>query len=318
MKNKRSKSKKVSVTKQHLSSVLKNKNDHQKLIARFHCLNKQKVEIQQKIHSVQPTNVFEKEAILIENNYKKRLEDIEQELNDLGGLVVYQKASIVGEKRFNSSSYFLNSMGGCLKKLRKDLNRPLQLLDVGALGENYVKERSWIHTTAIDLHPTCTFVKQADFFDLPQANSSEKVNHGTEITIPAGGFDIIALSLVINFVGDPTKRGEMIQKAYHLLQKKLPLTGDNLDLLSSGEGFGGLLYVVVPRPCVDNSRYLDQTQYLKIFESCGFHLITSKYSTKLAFHIFYRRSSDMKASTIKFPKKKLRDGPSLNNFSIII
>jgi len=158
MKSKRHKKcKKLAVTQQHLASMVKNQHDHQKLIAKFHGLNKQKGDVQRKLSGI-------KVDLPTQREYEKKLEKLDELLNELGGLVVYQKASIVGEKKFNTSRYFLYSMEEVLKPLTVQLGRPLQLLDVGALGANYTKERSWLHTTAIDLHPTCVFVKKADFF----------------------------------------------------------------------------------------------------------------------------------------------------------
>ena len=67
----------------------------------------------------------------------------------------------------------------------------LCLLDVGALGRNYVKESKWIQVDAIDLNSQNPHIRQIDFFDFN----------------PVIDYDIVALALVVNFVGDPRKRG---------------------------------------------------------------------------------------------------------------
>jgi hypothetical protein len=54
---------------------------------------------------------------------------------------------------------------------------------------------------------------------------------------------------------------------------------------------GGLLFLVLPRACVDNSRYLTHELLLRILrEGCGFRLVSHKFSPKLAFYVMKRPS----------------------------
>lgn len=101
----------------------------------------------------------------------------------------------------------------------------------------------------------------------------------------------------------------MITKSFSLLKKQLPSS-------DKGDALGGYLYVVMPLPCISNSRYMDEDRYLKIFQASGFELMASKTSPKLAFHIFRRLASPPPKAC--FPKFKLRDGPALNNFTIVL
>jgi len=148
-------------------------------------------------------------------------------------------------------------------------------------------------------------LKKQIFFKIPLPNPLREISFNPEISIPQGGFDVISLSLVINFVGDPNQRGDMIKKAYHLIQSHLQVSFDNTLTSSANTGFGGFLYVVIPRSCILNSRYLDQNHYLDLFQICGFQLITSKYSSKLAFHIFRRQTTtpQITKEAIRRPKK---------------
>jgi hypothetical protein len=73
------------------------------------------------------------------------------------GADLYQKASLKGEE--------LRGGYNTARWLVRQLERPagsekISLLDIGALSENYHKERSWVDVTAIDLNAQDPFVRQ--------------------------------------------------------------------------------------------------------------------------------------------------------------
>lgn len=69
------------------------------------------------------------------------------------------------------------------------------MLDVGAISpNNYHKESSWIETVAIDLNPQAEGITKADF-----------LTYETDTK-----FNIVCLSLVLNFLGDPKDRGSLV------------------------------------------------------------------------------------------------------------
>lgn len=73
-----------------------------------------------------------------------------------------------------------------------------RLLEVGALKpDNYASCRSWLDITCIDLHSNHPSIKERDF--LTMIDDEEK-----------GVWDIISLSLVVNFVPEPRDRGYYI------------------------------------------------------------------------------------------------------------
>jgi 25S rRNA (adenine2142-N1)-methyltransferase len=73
---------------------------------------------------------------------------------------------------------------------------PLRLLDVGAISGTAYADCPDIVATSIDLHPQSETVTQADFFRLPTP-------------LPAEAYDVVALSLVLNFVGSVEERGAL-------------------------------------------------------------------------------------------------------------
>ena len=83
---------------------------------------------------------------------------MKKEFEELGGMDMYQEASLEGEKlkKFQTSTWFLKQITqkNCTLKLMsnfdfKNANKRLKLLDVGALSFNYDKQSKWIDCTAI-------------------------------------------------------------------------------------------------------------------------------------------------------------------------
>jgi hypothetical protein len=79
---------------------------------------------------------------------------------------------------------------------------------------------------------------------------------------------------------------------------------------------GGLLLVVMPRACMDNSRYMTQERFVAIIEAQGFTLLRDKLSTRLAFYVLQQDSS--KRRQRGFKKELLREGGGMNNFSVVL
>ena len=168
------------------------------------------------------------------------------ELNELGGLRVYQRASIAGSKVFNSSKWLIRSLG----KIRSERDGKLRLLDVGALCKSY-ESTKWIDATYIDLLPV-----------LPSIQKANILNYQSNVP-----FDVICLSLVLNFEGCPMKRFKIIQ---------------NCKLLLNNYGY---CYIVLPKPAIIESRYINEQEFLDCLRSLKFKCVDKHYSPKLAFFL---------------------------------
>ena len=210
---------------------------------------------------------------------------LEAKKTKIGGINAYQKASKLGEVRhgsFNSAKWVLKQLKAhnvCANTNRTDGGK-LSLLDVGALDNNYKKHSKWIQSTPIDLNPQSNDVIKADFL---------KLDHKE--------YDVVVLSLVINFEGDIRKRGDMLRKCPELMVDQ------------------GHLFIVLPLPCLDNSRYLNEELFVSMMESLGFDVCARHSSRKLSFFMFrYTRRAQVKS----FPKKILRKGGNHNNFAIVL
>lgn len=136
---------------------------------------------------------------------------LQQEQDALGGLEEYQQASLHGARHGESSKWLITELE------KRHGRRATRLLDVGAIaGTSYKKYKS-IEPTYIDLNPQADHVIKADFLHFP---------------LPETPYDVVCLSLVLNFVGSIEDRTRMLRRAHDFLHAE------------------GYLYVVLPSACV--------------------------------------------------------------------
>ena len=247
-------------------SIRKDKN----LINKYHALKK----IEEAI---------KKDTSLSNVDKSRKLLQLSSKMEKLGGLEAYQKASRLGETRnggFNSAKWVL-------KQLKVHNIRPtsgdnkLKLLDVGALDSNYRKQ-TWIDCTSIDLNPQSRSVIKADFLKLDSSKTK---------------YDIVVLSLVINFEGNPNRRGDMLTFCTKIISRN------------------GYLFVVLPLPCIENSRFFSEELFIAMSGSLGFDMV-AKHSSRRLYFAMLKKTGSVKPTS--FPRKTLRAGDGHNNFAIIL
>lgn len=134
-------------------------------------------------------------------------------------------------------------------------------------------------------------------------------------------FDIISLSLVVNFVPDALQRGEMLRRTLQFLRSTFSFssssgTSDSDSPENSDEMFPSL-FLVLPRSCLDNSRYFTDERLVAIMQSLGYTRIRAKTTQKLAYSL-WRRDGVMKPGGETFGKKEVNPGRSRNNFVITL
>ncbi|KAF9504590.1 hypothetical protein BS47DRAFT_660044 [Hydnum rufescens UP504] len=163
---------------------------------------------------------------------REKLDQVRKEMERIGGLKVYQEMSSIGQgsdRGGGIEKVLVEWLPGLLPEThgKGKGKEKLKLLEVGALKpDNYDRYRSWISNTPIDLRSRHPLIKQQDFLQI-------------DVTTNAGQWDVISLSLVLNFVPQARDRGKMLRLAHTFLRTR------------------GLLFIVLPLPCVQNSRYLD-------------------------------------------------------------
>ncbi|KII88917.1 hypothetical protein PLICRDRAFT_159865 [Plicaturopsis crispa FD-325 SS-3] len=222
----------------------------------------------------------------------KQLADVEEEIERLGGLSAYQRMSSIGQG---------NDRGGGSEKVLiawlRDIGvadrvgKPkLRLLEVGALKhDNYAACSAWIEATPIDLRSRHPSIAEQDFLLMDPLEHHET-------------WDIISLSLVVNFVPDPAQRGRMLSLAYKMIRPS------------------GLLFLALPLPCVQNSRYLTFEHLTLLMKALGFEELKVKWKKggKMAYWLYRRTDAAHNASTEPFRKKIVFRQGSRNNFAIVL
>jgi 25S rRNA (adenine2142-N1)-methyltransferase len=82
---------------------------------------------------------------------------------------------------------------------------------------------------------------------------------------------------------------------------------------SGDDGIFPALFVVLPLPCVENSRYLTTQHFLAIMASLGYLLKESKQSKRIAYWLFHWTGT---IKEVSWRKKIIQEGTKRNNFAI--
>lgn len=185
-------------------------------------------------------------------------------------------------------------------------NKKLRLLEVGALSPDNACSRSNLFSvTRIDLNSRDPSIEAQDFMDRPIP------------TADGERFDIISLSLVLNYVSLPAARGEMLERTTEFL-RHTPLEGEGEQGSRVTELFPSL-FLVLPAPCVTNSRYLDERRLEEMMGNLGYRLARRKLSAKLIYQLWHHVCKAQSSGRQKeFSKKEeVNPGRTRNNFAIM-
>lgn len=214
------------------------------------------------------------------------LQKINYEIIEKGGLSKYQIASIHGQesKRGSDSSKWLFETMPELKEMKQSL----KVLEIGSLSTKNVISKYSKSITRIDLNSNEPAILKQDFMERPIPTDEDEK------------FNLISCSLVLNFVPNAKARGEMMERFEKFLTKQSDMS---------------LVFIVLPLSCITNSRYCDKAHFEKISTSIGYELVKYSEAKKLVYMVLKWTG---KTNLQSFPKKKIRDGPTMNNFSIII
>lgn len=224
------------------------------------------------------------------------------EITALGGLDRYQQASLLGQSKVrggDSSVVLLEWLAPFFSNKDSSSGR-ITMLEVGALSTaNACSTSGRFDNVRIDLNNQEPGILKQDFMERPlPAGASEK-------------FDIISLSLVLNFVPDPVGRGDMLRRTTQFLRRRSRTSPNGEEPFPS-------LFLVLPRSCVLNSRYCTEERLEQIMSSLGFSRVESKTTQKLIYCLWVLSSQAPSAQQQEFPKKELNPGPTRNNFAIVL
>ncbi|KAI0933850.1 hypothetical protein AcW1_005562 [Taiwanofungus camphoratus] len=271
-----------------VSASSSNPSSTRTLIRRFHVLIKRKAQLENAIKDEKTSSGV--------NELKKALMEVEREMEELGGLSTYQRMSSIGQG---------NDRGGGTEKVLiewlKELGMSsstqnktrLRLLEVGALKpDNYAACSAWIQNTPIDLRSLHPSIIEQDFLLMDEVDHREK-------------WDVISLSLVVNFVPDVKDRGRMLNLAHAMLCPN------------------GLLFLALPLPCIMNSRYLTPEHFDGLTNVIGFSIIRKRWKEggKMAYWLLRKSLADTttgRSARAPYQKKTILRQGRRNNFAILL
>ncbi|KAG9318141.1 nucleolus protein, partial [Chiua virens] len=245
------------------------------LIRRFHVLLKKQRQLQKNVSSV--TN-------------EEELGKVEEEIEQLGGLAAYQRMSSIGQgtDRGGGSEQVLIKWLVDMGFSKRDDKEPLSLLEVGALKpDNYVSCSLWMTTTPIDLRSRYPSILEQDFLTMNVHEHAEK-------------WDLISLSLVVNFVPDAKDRGRMLVLAHTFLRAS------------------GMLFLVLPLPCVENSRYMTFERLDGLMGAVGFVEVARRWREggKICYWLYKKVHG--RGGSEEFRRKRVCREGRRNNFCIVL
>ncbi|MCJ1271433.1 hypothetical protein MMC22_011333 [Lobaria immixta] len=271
---------------------------------------------------------------------------LEVQIEAHGGLALYQRVSMLGqsaERGGDSGRVLRGWVEESLSRTRRKGNggsegfrsaNKIRMLEVGALKvDNACSCSPRFDVERIDLHSQHPRIQTQDFMQRPLPSTTDEK------------FDIVSLSLVLNYLGTSIGRGEMLRRVHkfliqpHLQTATTDDTTSNdacgeaacLVLEAEAEERGLLcpgLFLVLPAPCVTNSRYLDKRRLEDMMRHLGYVRTRQKMSKKLIYYFWQfvggggDESVEERPGSEKSPrffrKEEIRPGAKRNNFSIVL
>ncbi|KAK5119960.1 hypothetical protein LTR85_007036 [Meristemomyces frigidus] len=229
------------------------------------------------------------------------VDELKKRIADLGGLKSYQMASIQGQandRGGDSSIVLMEWLKPAAAQIAGQKTKP-RLLEVGALStKNACSKSGLLDIERIDLFSQADGIIQQDFMERPIPTSDK------------AKFDIISLSLVLNFVPDAEGRGEMLRRTCQFLDTRAPSTSPK-----ELQAITPALFLVLPAPCLTNSRYTNEERLTSIMASLGYVMLHFKQTAKLVYTLWQLRDKPVPEEQI-FSKKQVNPGGGKNNFSI--
>ncbi|KAH8170765.1 25S rRNA (adenine(2142)-N(1))-methyltransferase, bmt2 domain-containing protein [Sarocladium implicatum] len=226
--------------------------------------------------------------------------ELAREIESLGGLDQYQQASLQGQsldRGGDTSKILLDWLP--LADMRAVKGR-LRMLEIGSLStKNACSHSGFFEMVNIDLNSQEPGIEQQDFMERPLPSDD------------ADRFDIISLSLVLNFVPDHSTRGQMLLRTLSFLRSTSEVNDAKLESVFPS------LFLVLPRSCTDNSRYFTEARLAEIMGSLGYVRLQRKLTQKLAYSL-WKWDGLTRKPTRSFSKTELNPGKTRNNFVITL
>ncbi|KAK3619519.1 25S rRNA (adenine2142-N1)-methyltransferase [Elasticomyces elasticus] len=230
-------------------------------------------------------------------------DELKKRIEDLGGLKSYQLASLQGQAKDrggDSSTVLMEWLKPLAAQMAKR-EQKIRLLEVGALSTaNACSKSGLFDIERIDLYSQAEGILQQDFMERPLPDSDKSQ------------FDIISLSLVLNFVPDPEGRGQMLRRTCQFLNKHARRAfGEELQAVYPA------LFLVLPAPCIVNARYINEERLTTMMSTLGYVMLERKLTSNLVYYLWQLRDKPRKDFQ-DFPKKQVNPGAGRNNFCVVL
>jgi 25S rRNA (adenine2142-N1)-methyltransferase len=256
-------------------------------------------------------NLLKEQSQAARSGDLKKAETIAKEIEANGGLEKYQLASQTGQldERGGDTSKILKSwleeageLPAQSEPSAANSTRNISVLEIGCLSPyNAISKCKGIDVIRIDLHSTDPAILEQDFMKRPLPCSDKE------------RFDLISLSLVLNYVAEPSSRGDMLLRTTRFL-RSMPILQPTER--PNQQGYYPILFFTLPLPCVTNSRYMTEQHLENIMMSLGYELKFSKSTAKIYYSLWHFDQS--RAQKKEFKKIEMAPGKGKNNFSIVI
>lgn len=304
-----------------------------------------------------------------------QIHELERQLAEAGGLKTYQLASTVGQsssrggdssrvlvewlrdeiepRQTGSESESSEREGVNNNQLRRrwgwDHQEPTTDPHPRSRGPQYAKRAQCPGVTSvrrIDLRSSGAGIEECDFMEFPVPGAAD----GSGEWQGGRGYDVLSLSLVLNYVPDAKARGDMLRRTTEFLSPLRPRRAavaveeqEDEDEQQQEEKLDGSeaereqqqqqqqhpppllpsLFLVLPAPCLHNSRYLTPEHLITIMSSLGYSLTNHKTTQKLYYslwhhHVLHPEEMRSQGQMTRFPKKEINPGGGRNNFCIVV
>ncbi len=197
--------------------------------------------------------MVEKSNKLTASEKKRKVTELEERLENIGGIDAYQEASIISTQHFKTSRWVLNQISTHLTANDSKRRDKLKVLEIGAINIQ-LQQVSHLDVRSIDINSQDARIEEIDFFHIP----------------PENNYDVVVCSMVVNCVHDAKKRGEMLLRLRHHLR--------NSD---------SILLLVLPLRCV-HSKHVGALRLKALLDAIGFRLLERKESPRLIFYTLRR------------------------------
>mmetsp|Transcript_13456 Transcript_13456/g.54008 ORF Transcript_13456/g.54008 Transcript_13456/m.54008 type:complete len:193 (-) Transcript_13456:650-1228(-) len=170
-------------------------------------------------------------------------------------------------------------------------------LEIGAVNTQLL-DCPQLETRAIDLRASHPRIERRDFFALPEDLR----------------FDIVVCALVLNCVETAARRGAMLAK----IRRHLGPPRDD-ETSSTNKG---LLFLVVPRTCVERSRAMRPARFAEVLAEAGFGEIVDRRESPKLLHLCLRATApatagDGRADVVPSSSAQPKRRPT-NDFDIVL